>query len=93
MPRKVATQNAKDLSGGQKQLLQLERVALEASNVWLLDEPFSALDENHTEQALAKIIASPALVIVIMHHPQKYRAYFDGVLEIRDGKVYENGSL
>lgn len=93
VPRKVATQNAKDLSGGQKQLLQLERVALEASNVWLLDEPFSALDENHTEQALAKIIASPALVIVIMHHPQKYRAYFDGVLEIRDGKVYENGSL
>ena len=38
------------LSKGQKQLLHLAKLFYTSAQIWLLDEPFTALDKHHTQQ-------------------------------------------
>ena len=58
------------LSAGQKRRTALARLALEDRNLWLLDEPFNALDTNGQELLAARIKAhraSGGAVIAALH--------------------------
>lgn len=70
---------ARYLSAGQRQRLALARLQLLAAPLWILDEPFTALDRHgvaHLEQILAHHLQSGGCVVFTSHHavnlPQVY---------------------
>ena len=59
---------AKTLSGGQKQRVSLARAFAYSTDVVLLDEPFTGLDEENKRLAI-DLIRSARLAIVVSHDP------------------------
>lgn len=60
------------LSGGQRQLVGLTRLALQNPKIWLLDEPSASLD-HESEQALERMLTtlpSDVTVIFTAHRPR-----------------------
>jgi len=79
------------LSGGEKQRLALGRVLLLDSDVYLLDEPSSALDEASAE-AVIEMIADFAksenkTLVMVTHSKAIAQRFSDEILEIAYGKV------
>lgn len=59
------------LSAGQKRRLSLARVLMKQSAVWLLDEPFNALDDHAAHllvQAVQNHAAAGGIVVMAAHH-------------------------
>lgn len=81
---------ASSLSAGQKQRLALARLLLKKSTLWLLDEPFTALDRNGCsiiEDLLLKHSENKGMTIFTSHQPllkdlKKLRS-----LELPSGKL------
>lgn len=65
----VLTENGGVLSGGQKQRLCLVRALLREGDVYLFDEPASALDTANRERLtkLLKILSKDRIIVVITH--------------------------
>lgn len=65
----VLTENGGMLSGGQKQRLCLVRALLREGDVYLFDEPVSALDKANRERftELLKILSKDRIIVVITH--------------------------
>lgn len=69
------------LSAGQQRRVALARLHLEAPRLWILDEPFTALDKRgvaELEQHLARHCEAGGVVVLTTHHnlthtPQGYR--------------------
>ena len=60
------------LSAGQKHRCQLAKLMIGHRDIWLLDEPFTALDHHHIQQLLflfARHIAKSGLILFTSHHP------------------------
>src|SRR6266404_3422048 len=60
------------LSAGQRRRLALARLSVTPATLWLLDEPFSALDhdnQNRLEQAIAAHRAAGGRVVLATHLP------------------------
>lgn len=79
------------LSGGEKQRLSLARVILLDPDVFLLDEPSSALDEE-TEDSIIKQLAqytktSNKTLIMVIHSKKTAQTYSDNIIEINQGKI------
>ena len=79
------------LSGGEKQRLALARIMLLEPDVYLLDEPSSALDEN-TERLIIEALVATAqengkTLIMVTHTRQIAQAYADRTIEIRGGSI------
>ncbi|XP_074586209.1 putative ABC transporter C family member 15 [Curcuma longa] len=82
-----------NLSGGQKQRIQLARAVYNNSDVYLLDDPFSAVDA-HTgthlfKECLMRLLSSKTVVYVT--HQLEFLAAADLILVLRDGKVVQSG--
>jgi ABC-type branched-subunit amino acid transport system ATPase component len=80
---------AKDLSGGQKKLLQFARLELSESKVWLLDEPLAGVSLINIP-IFEKIIleAKKTKTIILVEHNQNFvHKVADQVFEISDGKL------
>lgn len=82
-----------NLSGGQKQRIQIARALYQDADIFLLDDPFSAVDA-HTGQHLFKecllgFLASKT-VVYVTHHVEFSRPA-DLILFMRDGKITESG--
>ena len=86
----LASRYPKQLSGGQRQRVALARLMAYEPDVLLLDEPFSALDEDLKEDLLQKLkselqISKP--VIFVSHNKEEVNELCDFKYKIKQGEI------
>ncbi|KAI7988581.1 ABC transporter C family member 10 [Camellia lanceoleosa] len=80
-----------NLSGGQKQRVQLARALYQDADVYLLDDPFSAVDA-HTATSLFNEYVMGALAgktVLLVTHQVDFLPTFDSILLMSEGKIME----
>lgn len=82
-----------NLSGGQKQRLQLARAIYQDADIYLLDDPFSAVDA-HTgaqlfKECLLGVLGSKTVVYVT--HQVEFLSASDLILVMQDGDIFQVG--
>ncbi|XP_043688420.1 ABC transporter C family member 3-like isoform X1 [Telopea speciosissima] len=82
-----------NLSGGQKQRIQIARALYHDADIYLLDDPFSAVDA-HTgahlfKECLLKILGLKTVIYVT--HQIEFLPSADLILVMRDGKITQAG--
>ncbi|KAJ3683071.1 hypothetical protein LUZ60_013298 [Juncus effusus] len=78
-----------NLSGGQKQRLQLARALYQDADIYLLDDPFSAVDA-HTASSLFNEYIMSALAnktVLLVTHQVDFLPAFDSILLMSEGEV------
>ncbi|XP_065868728.1 ABC transporter C family member 10 [Euphorbia lathyris] len=78
-----------NLSGGQKQRIQLARALYQNADIYLLDDPFSAVDA-HTATSLFNEYVMGALskkTVILVTHQVDFLPAFDSVLLMSDGEI------
>ena len=85
--------NVRELSGGQQQRVALARAIVTEPQVLLLDEPFSALDENLRQDMrllLRELHAEKSMAIVFVTHDQQEALEMaDRIAVIERGKILQ----
>jgi len=91
----LLTRHPAELSGGQAQRVALARAILAANNLLLLDEPLSAIGEDHKPQVmqLLKYISSKCrLPIIFSSHSRIEHAFLtDYILTFDNGRIIQSG--
>ena len=81
----------RQLSGGQKQRVALARLLVYDTNLVLLDEPFSALDESLKEMLLnetkKKLNEYQKKCLFVTHSPKEMEMMCDNKLKIKRGRL------
>ncbi|XP_076896904.1 ABC transporter C family member 10-like [Bidens hawaiensis] len=78
-----------NLSGGQKQRIQLARALYQNADIYLLDDPFSAVDA-HTASSLFNEYVMEALsrkTVLLVTHQVDFLPAFDSILLMSDGEI------
>jgi tungstate transport system ATP-binding protein len=86
----LASRNARELSGGEKQRVALTRALVLQPRVLLLDEPFSGLDENarsRTGFLIQRIKSEGVAVVVTSHELHPVAGIADKHMELQDGRL------
>jgi ATP-binding cassette subfamily C protein LapB len=82
------------LSGGQRQLVALARVAIGEPTVWLLDEPTASLDadsELRVWQLLNERVGPEDILVVATHRPLQAMRLANRVIVMQDGQIVRDG--
>ncbi|XP_010936069.1 ABC transporter C family member 5 isoform X1 [Elaeis guineensis] len=82
-----------NLSGGQKQRVQLARALYQDADIYLLDDPFSAVDA-HTGSELFKEYIMTALVkktVIFVTHQVEFLPAADLILVLKEGCIIQAG--
>ncbi|XP_022727516.1 ABC transporter C family member 5-like isoform X2 [Durio zibethinus] len=82
-----------NLSGGQKQRVQLARALYQDADIYLLDDPFSAVDA-HTSSELFKEYIMTALgskTVVFVTHQVEFLPTADLILVLKEGRIIQAG--
>ncbi|XP_071937955.1 ABC transporter C family member 5 isoform X2 [Coffea arabica] len=82
-----------NLSGGQKQRVQLARALYQDADIFLLDDPFSAVDA-HTGSELFKEYILTALhskTVIYVTHQVEFLPAADLILVLKEGRITEAG--
>ena len=78
------------LSGGQRQLVGLARLVLNAPSIWLLDEPTASLDQATQQQVIASLqsrIRPSDIVLFATHNPTLAMEWSTRIIFMDKGKV------
>lgn len=79
-----STQNCNDLSGGEKQLVLLNRALYSDREVIILDEPFSAMNDKLEYSVTEYLLSLGKTVIMVTHNiNEKYLNMFDYIIEMK----------
>ncbi|KAK9673866.1 hypothetical protein RND81_12G194700 [Saponaria officinalis] len=83
-----------NLSGGQKQRIQLARAVYSGADVYLLDDPFSAVDAHTSRHLFQKCLLGilSEKTVVYITHQLEFLSVADLVLVIKDGSIVQSGS-
>lgn len=84
-----------NLSGGEKQRLAIARNLITGSDIFLMDEPFSAIDSQlriSLKKLLKKISNSGITIIHVTHNFEEAINMAEKISVIENGKILESGS-
>ncbi|KAL4641040.1 canalicular multispecific organic anion transporter 1 [Arapaima gigas] len=85
-----------NLSGGQKQRVSLARAAYSSADIYLLDDPLSAVDSHVGRHLFEKVVGPRGLLKdktrILVTHGVNFLPYVDEIVVLTDGKVSEVGS-
>ncbi|KAK1286000.1 ABC transporter C family member 8 [Acorus calamus] len=87
-------QRGLNMSGGQKQRIQLARALYNDADIYLLDDPFSAVDA-HTAASLFKDYVMDALqnkTVILVTHQVEFLTETDQILVIEGGRITQMGN-
>ncbi|WP_017185373.1 thiol reductant ABC exporter subunit CydC [Alkalibacillus haloalkaliphilus] len=83
-----------NLSGGEKQRLAIARLFLRDTNLWLLDEPTSSLDQVTAREVMTEILRDAENdTLVIVSHNLKGLENMDHIIVMDHGEVVEQGTF
>ncbi|KAH7839793.1 hypothetical protein Vadar_008968 [Vaccinium darrowii] len=89
--RTIIGERGVNLSGGQKQRVQLARALYQDADIYLLDDPFGAVDA-HTATNLFNEYVMGALArktVLLVTHQVDFLPAFDSILLMSEGKIVE----
>ncbi|TXG56119.1 hypothetical protein EZV62_017432 [Acer yangbiense] len=94
----VVRERGMNLSGGQKQRIQLARAAYSDSDIYILDDPFSAVDAHtgtHLFKASNKCLMGLLSEKTVFYatHQLEFLGAADLVLVMKDGKIVQSGKF
>lgn len=82
------------LSGGEKQRLALARMLLDDTELAILDESTSAIDNINEEAILERILEKTAeRTLILIAHRLNAAARFDRIVVFRDGRIEADGTF
>uniref|UniRef100_A0A7N8XYV2 ATP-binding cassette, sub-family C (CFTR/MRP), member 12 n=1 Tax=Mastacembelus armatus TaxID=205130 RepID=A0A7N8XYV2_9TELE len=83
-----------NLSGGQKQRISLARAVYSNKDIFLLDDPLSAVDahvgKHIFEECIKKELQGKSVILVT--HQLQYLEFCDDILVLEDGEIQEAGN-
>lgn len=84
-------QDIRSLSGGEMQRVAIARIALLEKEVYLMDEPSSALDKKTEDFVIKTFIESlkGKTLIFVTHSKELAEKYADDIIEVAEGKINE----
>ncbi|KAH6559345.1 hypothetical protein KP509_1Z013100 [Ceratopteris richardii] len=83
-----------NLSGGQKQRIQIARAVYNDADIYLLDDPFSAVDAQTSSHLFHECVmgALKDKTVVLVTHQMEYLPLMDTILVMQDGEIKQAGS-
>jgi ATP-binding cassette subfamily C protein LapB len=87
------SEGGKGVSGGQKQMIALTRLALGQSSLWLLDEPTASMD-NDAEMRIVRMLQESLRAddtLVVATHKTALLPILTRLIVIRDGRILLDG--
>ncbi|XP_014644056.1 PREDICTED: ATP-binding cassette sub-family C member 11 [Ceratotherium simum simum] len=83
-----------NLSGGQKQRISLARAVYSDRDVYLLDDPLSAVDAHVAKHIFEECIQKKlrGKTVVLVTHQLQYLEFCDQIILLEDGKICEKGT-
>jgi phosphonate transport system ATP-binding protein len=76
-----------ELSGGQQQRAAVARALYRGSDIFIGDEPVSAVDSEQSRSMLHTILDAHRTVVVALHDVALALAFSDRIVGLRDGRI------
>ncbi|XP_069129777.1 ATP-binding cassette sub-family C member 5-like isoform X2 [Argopecten irradians] len=97
LPNRDATEIGEkgiNISGGQKQRLSLARAVYSKSDIYLLDDPLSAVDVHVGRHLFHKCIKKTlkGKTVILVTHQLQYLKHCDEIVVMEEGRIAEHGS-
>jgi ATP-binding cassette subfamily C protein LapB len=95
-PRGLAleiTEGGRGVSGGQKQMIALTRLALAHPRLWLLDEPTASMD-NEAEMRIVRMMKDNLQAgdtLIVATHKTAFLPLLTRLIVVRDGRITQDG--
>ena len=83
--------NCSEASGGEKQILAIIRAYVAQKNIWILDEPCSAVDIVNERYIMQELLKQKELTIIMVTHntSQENLKQFDNVIRLKNGVIVD----
>ncbi|KAK2141833.1 hypothetical protein LSH36_1034g00008 [Paralvinella palmiformis] len=85
-----------NLSGGQKQRVSLGRAVYQDANIYLMDDPLSAVDSHVGKHIFDRVIGPKGLLAdktrILVTHGISFLPQVDNILVVVDGRISEHGT-
>ena len=80
------TENGKNISGGQRQRIMIARALYKEADVYILDEPFSELDEASEGRLLDHFrqLAGAGKIVILITHNRKSLSWCNAVVSLEE---------
>ena len=88
-------ENGSKLSGGEKQRIAIARSLINDTQILILDESTSALDNETTYNLESSLLELDDLTLIVVTHKliKNILLNYDEIIVMRDGKIVEKGSF
>ncbi|XP_015781054.1 multidrug resistance-associated protein 1-like [Tetranychus urticae] len=85
-----------NVSGGQKQRISIARAVYSNSDIYLFDDPLSAVDAHVAKHLFDQVIGPKGMLKnktrILVTHRITFLPQVDEIVVLRDGKIYESGT-